>query len=373
MQVVIRSLRPDEFDSFMLFLERSYGHSRGLFVREYPHLYAPREDFCRNFMVAEEDGRIAAHVGIFPMTVLAGDILIPLAGIGGVATAPECRGRNHMSTLLRHAIRRMRAEGYAVSGLGGDRQRYNAFGWEWSGLVYGLRFTTRSMTKAGVRPAAVREVFSDEAIPVIEGHQRSMTCRVERHALDLLVKKQNLRFWISDDGYVIGAGENRFSHSFLEVASTAGAEPELIMGAMERLYAGEGTIMVSAWAGGALARLMRCAASWTGYPDWCYRIVSLERLFERFRPLIEKRAEALADFECSLAIRDEEFPEAVTVCVRGGRLEIQSGIGARPLIELDAVSAARVILGGPEIQADVPPGLKNLLPLPLHVPQLDHV
>ena len=50
------------------------------------------------------DGEPACHVGLLPHTVRVGRLPIAVAGIGGVVTVPDARGRGHARTLLRHAL-----------------------------------------------------------------------------------------------------------------------------------------------------------------------------------------------------------------------------------------------------------------------------
>ena len=113
----IRCLRLEEFDTFMRFLERCYGTSPGEFERDYPHTYRPAAELCASAFVMERGGRIVSHVGLFPLEAVVHNVIWPIAGIGGVGTLPEERGKGHMSALLDYVIDVMREQEYPLSWL----------------------------------------------------------------------------------------------------------------------------------------------------------------------------------------------------------------------------------------------------------------
>ncbi len=61
-----------------------------------------------------EGGRKACHVGLVKHTVAVEGQPVPVAGIGGVLTRPECRGRGYARIAM------MAAEAYALSQIGVD-------------------------------------------------------------------------------------------------------------------------------------------------------------------------------------------------------------------------------------------------------------
>jgi GNAT superfamily N-acetyltransferase len=54
-------------------------------------------------LFAEIDGRPVAHVGLLAHQVLAGDLPVAVAGVGGVLTAPDFRNQGLARRLLREA------------------------------------------------------------------------------------------------------------------------------------------------------------------------------------------------------------------------------------------------------------------------------
>lgn len=368
----IRTVRADEFEEFMRFLERCYGHSRDFFPRAYPQLYRPDPDALECFMVLEVDGKIVSHVGLYPLDVRSFGCRVMTGGIGGVATLPEYRGRGYMSRLLRHAISTMRERGWPLSALGGDRQRYMTFGWERAGLKVNLTLTRRSLEWAGVKPEEVREVSPEEAAPVVERLHRSLPLRVERRKTTFLLRKQGVRCWLSEKGYVLTSGEIGNQRVF-EVVSMEGREAELIYGVLERTFGGSATVVMSAHDTERLGRLLKAASSWSFEPDWQYRINDLYGLLKAFEPLLSERAKALPDLDISIGLRWEGEVDAATISVGNGRLDIVKGRESRNYLELDIVEGTRLILGGPGVDISRLGVLATLFPLPVHIPVLDHV
>ena len=93
-------------------------------------------------------GRICALVGVIPMTWQVGNTQLRVAGIAGVSTLPEYRGLGLMSQLMRHCVEAIRNDGFHLSWLGGQRQRYGYFGYERCGLSYTHRLSTANLKHA---------------------------------------------------------------------------------------------------------------------------------------------------------------------------------------------------------------------------------
>jgi predicted N-acetyltransferase YhbS len=371
----IRNLRRDEFDPFMRFLERCYRSSPGTFERLFPHLYRPAEALCSSAYLVEVDGRIVSHVGLYPIELVVHDETITVGGIGGVATLHAERGKGHMTRLLYHAIDEMRERGYPMSWLGGDRQRYNAFGWERAGLVYELGFSRRSLDRAGVTPAEIEARFPRDAVDVVARLQSQRPYRVRRPELALQLQKDGLWIWVADDAYVLVHDSTYEPLSIAELVSTSGQECGIVRAALDGTGRNEISWIVPAWEHQLLARIMPAVARWRVGGWQMYRIVDLARLLSLLEPVLSARAGPLHDFALSLGIREHDRTDAATLVVRGGRLEIRPGREADRYVEWSPQEAVRALLGGAPLGAgvQVPLELAALLPLPVHVPALDYV
>ena len=371
---VIRNLQVDEYETFIRFVERCFHASPGAFERWYPHIYAPTEAYCSTAYVAERAGEIVSHVGLYPIEVVLNGVTVRIAGIGAVCTAASARGEGHMTRLLYRVIEEMREQGYPLSWLGGDRQRYKAFGWECVAADYELTFSKRSLERLGAEPVDLEAQLPKDVIDVVERLQPLQVCHAIRPHLSQQLLAEGRRAWTAQDGYALlkdGWGGTAIS----ELVSTSGREAGMIRSLLDWTGRDELTWHLPAFDHERLARLMPGASRWR-LGDWqMVRIVDLTRLLQLFQPLLSSRAKWLRDVALSIGIREHDRTDTATLIVRDGELEVAPGRSADRYVEWSSVQAARVLLGGPPVpEADDLHGLlAALFPLPVFVPGLDHV
>lgn len=127
----------EDFEELVDLANYVFSHSGGRvdFPSLLPKLYNPAYRTASHHVVAREDGRIRAIVGAFPIPVsVAGEPLLA-CGIGTVSVHPYRRGSGYMKTLMGMAHRHMREAGADFGCLGGQRQRYQYFGYDRCGQV----------------------------------------------------------------------------------------------------------------------------------------------------------------------------------------------------------------------------------------------
>ncbi len=132
---------PEDLESIMELVGRCFPGDRDLAGRNWPYC----ERIMRNSLIIKDGDRVVSHVGWADQTLALGQAQIRVAGIGWVATDPVCRGRGLMTILLRNCIQLLRRQGYAMSDLAGDRQRYARFGWECAGRSWEYSISARSL------------------------------------------------------------------------------------------------------------------------------------------------------------------------------------------------------------------------------------
>lgn len=103
-----------------------------------PKLYKNKYNCGERNMILKEDGVIKAAVGCFPLDAVAAGRKLRIMGIGNVGVAKDCRRKGYMIELMNDVVAWMIAEGYDYSLLGGQRQRYEYFGYTPAGSA--LRF-----------------------------------------------------------------------------------------------------------------------------------------------------------------------------------------------------------------------------------------
>ena len=374
MTATIRTLHVEEFDDFVRYLERAFGQAKGWFEGHLPHIYRPTERACAWAYVIVDDGEIRSHVGVYPIQAVTTGFPLAIGGIGAVSTAPEARGQGYMTRLLDHAIREMRRRDYPVSWLGGDRQRYNTFGWENASPSYELIFTSRSLDWAPVEPLAVEEVYAEEALATIRRYYQEPACHAVRPDLEIQMRKANHRFWIAEDGYAVLAGQDREHLRIRELVSASGREVNMIRALMDWNDSSRAGWPLSMWDRARLHRLLPHAANWHRGYSGMYRINDLTALLNAVKPHLTERAAALRNFSASLALKERDRTTYTTLTVEDGEVAIRPQKGDAP-VALSPISAARLFLGGPPVpEADgLPVGLRAMLPVPVTVLPLDYV
>lgn len=138
---------PAEFEDLLDFLSVAFVEDD--FRRIHPRLYRPQ--FVNLNCVVRASGRIRSSAMLVPHTWFVGETRLQAAGIGGVATHPRTRGQGLMQAVVSHQLNRAQEGGFDLAFLGGQRQRYNRFGFETSGNCVRLLFT-----QAGARAEALR-------------------------------------------------------------------------------------------------------------------------------------------------------------------------------------------------------------------------
>lgn len=374
----IRKSHIGDFEPLMRFLERSYGHRRNFFSENYGYLlkdvFGAEEAAPKGSYILEKNGKIISHVGLYPLNLVSDGIRITAGGIGNVATAPEARGRGCMGKLLSRAVSDMKKGGVFLSVLWGDRHRYGNFGWETGGEKFNLTLTPRSIGKSGAgRVKDVEEADPGTAARDIRKFHGNFRFRADRgRKMKGIISRQNNRVWLSGDGYLCGTGVNGLRVN--EVYSSSGNEAGMILACMRWASHSFASVYVPPGDDLLLARLLPAASSWEIVPEGVFRVNDPGSLLRVFAPALEKRAgeRKLKDFSVSLKIRRPGGDDNLTVSLASGKLEVDSAEVKRasPVAEKDAV---RLMLGGP---AAMRPGIEPLgaiLPLPVHIPLLDHV
>lgn len=154
MATEIRRLAAGDYDTALDFINLVFSMAHGPhdFAAMLPLLYQPTDERMACNWVVLEDGKLRALVGVFPLAWHIGGATLRVAGVGGVATHPAARGQGHMQTLMQRAVATMRAEGYDLSWLGGQRQRYQHYGYEVAGTMYNA-----TLGKANLKRAAATQ------------------------------------------------------------------------------------------------------------------------------------------------------------------------------------------------------------------------
>ena len=212
-----------DFEESLAVKQVAFGMGPCGFTDLLPLLYRPIRADCE--YAVKRNGRICAVVGVFPMTWRVGDEELRVAGIGGVSTLPEFRGQGLMSRLMRHCVEVMKQEGFHLSWLGGQRQRYGYFGYESCGLAYTYSVSAVNLQHAFPEssPLSVRALEGNNSADVefAQGLYDRRLQSVPRNSEDFYLRSLSWRHrlhLVEDGGERVGyLIANPDSHGILEL------------------------------------------------------------------------------------------------------------------------------------------------------------
>ncbi len=369
-----------DYDDLIAFLNRVV---RIRMDRQYSHIYKPtRKDMSNNVIIRDGD-RIVSCVGIFPMTLVCGDVRLSVGGIGGVSTEPRYRGQGLMTKLLNNSISMMRRRKYDISILWGDRQRYGRFGWENAGRQYAFNIDRRHVSPGKPRNAKIRR-FSNSAADLREiarlHEERELRVLRPRGQLKSVLNRHTYNTWVSrKDGafaYVTMKGKAK-DRGLIDFGGDLSGLDDLLRFLFDeyKLENLRGTIAVSR--SPYLPFIISRSSEWGVRFIGMVKILDLKSVLQKFAPQLENRCRALG--------RRGDLTLEMTPRRRGQSASLHFGksvtVGDRrrgPSLLLSDTEMVRLIFG------TIPPThafqldksldyLDSLFPLDFYVGRLDYV
>ncbi|MDR0567957.1 MAG: GNAT family N-acetyltransferase [Spirochaetaceae bacterium] len=154
---------PEDYDEIIDLANYVFSHDHGPhdFPVLLPKLYRPDYFADAVHYLAREDGRIKAVIGAYPLAWEFPEGIIAGRGVGMVSVHPYCRSRGYMKTLMHTALEDMKRDRMIFSCLGGQRQRYEYFGYAPAGMRY-----TFACTDANIRHTLGRKTAGLALKPV---------------------------------------------------------------------------------------------------------------------------------------------------------------------------------------------------------------
>ncbi|MCM3042277.1 GNAT family N-acetyltransferase [Paenibacillus motobuensis] len=107
-----------------------------------PKLYGDGADTQQYHYMVKENGKIKAMVCVLPVTCNVAGIELKVGCVGTVSVHPRSRGKGYMQKLMNMAVEDMKSQGCSLSVLGGQRQRYEFFGYEPAGIKFEFTLTS---------------------------------------------------------------------------------------------------------------------------------------------------------------------------------------------------------------------------------------
>ena len=157
MSDTIERLTGADYEEAMDTMGHAFGFEEGRdFPSLLPQIYRPTDEWMQAIYAIRRDGKIVSAVGCHPRAWQVGDTTLKLGGIGGVCTLHDYRGQGLMKRLMDRAVDDMVAEEYHLSWLGGQRQRYQYYGYERCGNVLTYTLGPANIRHADRNARAIR-------------------------------------------------------------------------------------------------------------------------------------------------------------------------------------------------------------------------
>ncbi|MEC7843612.1 MAG: GNAT family N-acetyltransferase [Candidatus Latescibacterota bacterium] len=397
-----RLARPGEFAEAMRFTDMVFrpGQNGRLIVqRQYPHAYRDTPEYERRLLLVRDEGQVVGCLAIHPMTIRVEEARLTTGGIGIVGTHPRRRGEGIMSAMLDDAIRRMERSGFALSVLGGDRQRYGWFGWEDGGAKNTFELTTRLLGAPSPTEAALQlQRFSPSttSAALCRRLRRLTSSRpywVERPLVDVapLFDRRDRETWVCEAGgrlaYVTCGGPDRQPRPYQRI-DEIGGDGELALGMVRNLMRRYRLDRLTATTGpnpDEVSLVQPFSSNWRRTCDCMIKIIDLATLVEQLRALLLKRARrARVGGTFQLEMTDSKqlallklgrgpqhrlaMPDRSFVHLFFGMLPLAESLAATASPSSAAASCRPAVGGRVALRK-----LADILPLPFYIPPLNHI
>ncbi|MCL2833770.1 MAG: GNAT family N-acetyltransferase [Treponema sp.] len=358
----------------------SHAHVPHDFVKLLPKLYRAEYFMDGIHYIAREGDRIKALVGSYPLKYqFAGGTELPGMGIGAVSVHPRSRSKGYMKTLMDTAVEDMKKNGMTFSCLGGQRQRYEYFGYTPAGSGYyftvrepNIRHTLGGDWKTDLVLKSVKA--SDSAIlDKIQSLHTAKKARLYRsrdRLFDILSSWNAEIFAVmagaSPAGYLVCRPG---TYDVVEINLDDFSRVNEVLGLLlrrRREYGGQEIVTVFAGPHETekAAAISRFAESWRQNSAYQFNILDFKHFTE---PFLELRAGQRRIPDGSFSFKIEGGGTFAIIC-KNGKPAIDS-TSAVPELTMDNLEATRFLFDpmtaalNPKIRET--PFLQNLLPLPL--------
>jgi hypothetical protein len=332
--------------------------------------------------IAREEGRIRAVVGAYPLRLnILGEIL-PGRGIGMVSVHPYSRSRGYMRTLMEGALADMRRDGIVFSCLGGQRQRYEYFGFSPAGtrIVFECRRANlRHALGAAYSPAfSLRQLKEGDELEEIYRFHQAKAARFERDRgkfFDILSSWKNRVFTLRDGDRFSGClvyndAENAIPELNLR---EPGRAAEALAAFLNHLEGKNGvSVHAQPWETAKLKALAAFAEDCRISTAYSFTVFDWPPFLSALLKLKSEAGQVLPDGEAVFRIRREDAPEepesSFRVTVQDGKAQINPGSGEGAIV-LSPLQAAGLFFSplspwaSPLLRRN--PFLRAILPLPL--------
>lgn len=356
----------------------SFDHKPHNFIEMVPRLYGPESASEKYHYLIKENGRIKALLCSFPQEIKVGKTVLNLAFIGTVAVHPYSRGKEYMKHLMNAAVADMKRDGADYAALGGQRQRYQYFGFEEGGTEYQFTFETRNLRHAFRDITELMEVIPldnmqrdrwDDIYNLFQ--QKNVRGIRSREEFPAMLHTWNSTPYLLMEGSKI---KGYFSAKEKIIHELILCHESLLLPAiksiMNSLCINNAFIKAADYEEERLARLSAVCENCSISSNANYQIFHFEKVISAFLKIKEAYT-ALQDGKIVLQAGDEK----VMISVCGGQLTVGQADSSCPIISLGNLEAVEFLTApfSPRRREEAKhfPFLQNWFPIPLYTAALD--
>ena len=361
----------------MVFSKHSVPHD---FTKIFPKHYGEGCAFESMHYLVKEDGKIRALVCVVPMEYQVGDTVLKVNGLGTVSVHPVARGKGYMKKLMQWALEDMEKNGDAFSVLGGQRQRYEYFGYIPAGvkLCYDINGSNLRHRYAGrqTAPVEVAPMAREEAPLFWELYQRQSRkiVRSPEDFFSVLCSWQAVPYALRLQGEPVGyftcAGGKRVQALVLSDATLL---PDVLQKSFDVLGLRSMELELPPWDLSLTPELGLLAEDLQIRVDHNYRIFNLPQVAEAFLK-VKASYTPLPEGALRFSVSGQTF----TLEVKEGNVLVSSGeTPEQPETFCLSPMEAAALLFTPEAWRNIPGAGENPLvrawfPLPLYTGEQDN-
>lgn len=344
-----------------------------------PKLYGPASQFEPLHYLVKEDGKIRAMICVLPMEYRVGNKILKINGVGTVSVHPAARSRGYMKKLMAWALEDMEAEGYDFSVLGGQRQRYEYFGYTPMGarLRYTVtrdnlrhRYAGRTFASLHLRPMEEKDAADCYAL---YEQQSIRVCRSQEEFLAVLRSWTATPWVVEENDSIVGyfcSNGNLLPEVLLRDSALL---PDLLHTFFQQSDApSEAILILPEWDLTFTPELGRLAESIRTEADHNYRIFHFADVVQAFLQ-VKAGYTPLPDGQLTLTV---DGGETFTIVVENGIPSVQKAVSTPDALVLSPLQAERLLFtreGWREIpQAASSFLVRSWFPLPLLTPEQDN-
>ena len=223
-----RIATPADRDAYIDFINYVFSHDhqphdfKALLPKEYGD---GRESRAAHFLALDDEGHIRGCVAALPFTVRVLDQDLKYAYIGSVSVHPYARGEGHMKHLMAMVEAWLVEQQVDAAVLGGQRQRYQYFGYSKGGMSVRYDFSfdnaRHALRNVSTDGWSVEEITDAQDPRLAEMHalhaaQPVHVLREPEHFLDICSSWYNRPYAFLKDGKVAGYVSANREHSIAE-------------------------------------------------------------------------------------------------------------------------------------------------------------